>query len=90
MRWGRENRLSRGADDPEAGKKEKAKTGTFAADLIVLKKMLPYLWPKNQKLLRVQVVAAMLLLIAAKVFTVATPVTYKYSIDDLAQRFSLA
>ena len=85
---GERGRRGRMADDPDAAKREnKPLVGTLAADLVVMRKMLPYLWPKNQILLRVQVVFSLLLLVAAKVFTVTTPIMYKYAIDDLADEF---
>ena len=50
----------------------------------VLRGLLPFVWPKRRPDLRAQVVAAFIVLLLAKVVTVAVPVVYKLAIDTLA------
>ena len=45
--------------------------------------ILPYLWPKGRKDLKIRVVAAMFALVLAKVITVITPFSFKYAVDSL-------
>ena len=49
-----------------------------------LRGLLPYLWAKDRPDLKARVVFAMLLLVAAKVVTIATPYAFKYAADGLA------
>jgi len=49
----------------------------------VLRRLLPYLWPTGRRDLRLRVVLAALLLIGAKLITVATPFFYKHAVDRL-------
>jgi ATP-binding cassette subfamily B protein len=44
----------------------------------------PYIWPHEREDLKRRVVLAMLLLLGAKLATIAVPFTYKYAIDGLA------
>jgi ABC-type transport system involved in Fe-S cluster assembly fused permease/ATPase subunit len=44
----------------------------------------PYIWPSDRADLKLRVLGAMLLLLAAKLATVAVPFTYKWAIDALA------
>ena len=48
-----------------------------------IKRVAPYLWPKNRLWLRVRVVLAMLALVLAKVATALTPLFYIYAVDAL-------
>ncbi|WP_185804902.1 ABCB family ABC transporter ATP-binding protein/permease [Pontivivens nitratireducens] len=50
----------------------------------VLTKVIPYLWPENQPQLRFRVVLAMVLLVVAKVITLATPLFFSGAVDALA------
>ena len=50
----------------------------------VLTKVIPYLWPKNQPQLRFRVVLSMILLVVAKVITLATPLFFSGAVDALA------
>jgi ATP-binding cassette subfamily B protein len=50
----------------------------------VIKRVLPYLWPKGQGWVKRRVVAAMLVLLLAKVIAVGTPILYKQAVDALA------
>ena len=45
--------------------------------------LVPYLWPKDSRELRVRVVAAVALLIVAKLINVAIPILYKSVVDGL-------
>lgn len=49
----------------------------------VIKRVIPYLWPKGQPALRARVILAMIALVVAKVFTVSTPFFYKGAVDAL-------
>ena len=53
------------------------------ADLTVIRRLLPYLWFKGPATVRLRVVAAVALLIAAKVTTVYVPIIYKHAVDAL-------
>ena len=50
----------------------------------VVRTLLPHLWPRNATELRLRVVAAMVLLVLAKVVNVQVPLLYKYTVDALA------
>ncbi len=49
----------------------------------VLRDLLPYVWPKDRRDLRIRVVLAFIALIIAKLITVATPIIYKAAVDQL-------
>ena len=55
-----------------------------SADVKTLKRLAPYLWPKGERTLKLRVIIALLLLVAAKVATVYTPFFYKNAVDALA------
>src|SRR5476651_2276965 len=44
----------------------------------------PYIWPSDRRDLKLRVIGAMVLLLAAKLATVAVPFTYKWATDALA------
>lgn len=50
----------------------------------VIKRVIPYLWPKDALWVRQRVVIAMVVLILSKVIAVGTPVFYKQAVDALA------
>jgi ATP-binding cassette, subfamily B, heavy metal transporter len=50
----------------------------------VLKRFLPYLWPKDDPRLRLRVIASLLLVLAAKTATMLGPFAYKGAVDKLA------
>ena len=50
----------------------------------VIKRVIPYLWPKDALWVRQRVVVAMAVLILSKVIAVGTPVFYKQAVDALA------
>jgi ATP-binding cassette subfamily B protein len=62
------------------------RSGGFAT----LRTLLPYLWPKNATNLRVRIVVAMLLLVAAKVANIYVPMLYKAAIDSLGGKAGTA
>ncbi len=49
-----------------------------------IRRVLPYLWPDGEPWVKRRVVAALLLLIAAKIVSVTTPFIYKQAVDALA------
>ncbi|MEO9168461.1 MAG: ABC transporter ATP-binding protein/permease [Aestuariivirga sp.] len=49
-----------------------------------LKGLLPYLWAKDRPDLKARVVFAMVLLVGAKVVTIATPYAFRYAADGLS------
>ncbi|MBC7751849.1 MAG: metal ABC transporter permease, partial [Candidatus Saccharibacteria bacterium] len=50
----------------------------------IIRSLLPYLWPKGERGLRVRVVVAVLLLFVAKLTTSYLPILYKHAIDALS------
>ncbi|WP_019953903.1 ABCB family ABC transporter ATP-binding protein/permease [Yoonia vestfoldensis] len=50
----------------------------------VIKRVMPYLWPQGQGWVKRRVVAAMAVLLLAKVIAVGTPILYKQAVDALA------
>jgi ATP-binding cassette subfamily B protein len=44
----------------------------------------PYIWPSNRRDLKLRVIGAMVLLLAAKLATISVPFTFKWAIDALA------
>src|SRR5579872_931001 len=44
----------------------------------------PYIWPSDRRDLKLRVLGAMVLLLAAKLATIAVPFTYKWATDALA------
>lgn len=53
-------------------------------DWNTLKTLLPYLWPKNARNLRVRVIIALVFLAAAKGLNVSVPIFYKKAVDALS------
>lgn len=52
--------------------------------LRIIRKVMPYLWPQDERWVRRRVVFALLMLLVAKVIVVATPFLYKAAVDVLA------
>lgn len=50
-----------------------------------LKRFLPYLWPKDDPALRIRIVMAMVLVLAAKAVTLALPIAYSGTVDAMAE-----
>src|SRR5574338_381267 len=48
-----------------------------------LSRFIPYLWPRDNPALRWRIVAAILLIIAAKAVTLALPFAYKRAVDTM-------
>jgi ABC-type transport system involved in Fe-S cluster assembly fused permease/ATPase subunit len=57
-----------------------ASGGALASTLVHL---WPYIWPSDRRDLKLRVLAAVALLVAAKLATIAVPFTYKYATDAL-------
>ncbi|RWR53010.1 ABC transporter ATP-binding protein/permease [Sinirhodobacter ferrireducens] len=55
-----------------------------ARNMRTLRSVLPYLWPADHPWVKKRVLIAMVLLVMAKVISVATPVLYKGAVDSLA------
>lgn len=51
----------------------------------VIRKVVPYFWPKDDPKTRVRVVVALVLLALSKAFLAATPVVYGWAVDALAR-----
>jgi ABC-type transport system involved in Fe-S cluster assembly fused permease/ATPase subunit len=56
---------------------------TPASGWQTMKRMAPYLWPKNEVWVRQRVVVAMILLLVSKIVSVFTPYLYKKAVDAL-------
>ncbi|HEY1506883.1 MAG TPA: ABC transporter ATP-binding protein/permease [Stellaceae bacterium] len=56
----------------------------FKEELKAVGKLLPYLWPRDNRELRARVLIAIALLIAAKSLTVYVPMLYKHAVDALS------
>ncbi|XP_031567457.1 ATP-binding cassette sub-family B member 7, mitochondrial-like [Actinia tenebrosa] len=54
-----------------------------ANSVVILKSMLKHVWPKDRRDLKIRVVAAVCLLVGAKVINVQVPFLFKYAIDYL-------
>ncbi|GAB5431586.1 MAG: ABC transporter ATP-binding protein/permease [Epibacterium sp.] len=64
-------------DDPTAA--EERRSG-----LRTLRKVWPYVWPEQERAVKIRVLLALLVLVAAKGIAVVTPVFYKGAVDALA------
>ena len=51
---------------------------------LTIRKVAPYLWPENEPWVKRRVVAAMAMLVLAKLIAVYTPILYKGAVDGLA------
>ena len=67
-------------DSSPRAAKPSAKRGTLFATLVSL---WPYIWPSDRRDLKLRVIAAMILLLVAKVATIAVPFTFKWATDAL-------
>ncbi|MBV6633652.1 MAG: ABC transporter ATP-binding protein/permease [Alphaproteobacteria bacterium] len=84
---------STGADDGAKPATAPSQDGALEAEKLTITKdrgglnavlsFLPYLWPKEQLGLRIRVVAAMVALVLAKMFSVYTPVLFADAVDVL-------
>src|SRR5262245_66131892 len=66
----------------EALKREVTAEGE-ASLLAIMRGLWPYIWPADRRDLKLRVAAAMLLLLAAKLATIAVPFTFKWATDAL-------
>ena len=57
---------------------------TRTADLAILRRFLPYLWPDGQPVLKLRVAGALLLLLVAKAVQLALPFLFKAIVDGMA------
>jgi len=72
---------------PSAAHPNRNKTGPFtssAGHWTVFEGLLPFVWPEGRPDLRLRVVIAFIILVAAKLLTVAVPVFFKDATDALA------
>jgi len=60
------------------------KTSRNVESWATLRRFLPYLWPRDNPVLRRRIVAAMVLVLAAKGVTLALPFAYKGAVDAMA------
>jgi ATP-binding cassette subfamily B protein len=60
-----------------------ATAGSRGSEWRAFGRLLPYLWPAGQPVLRARVVAALLLMVAAKAATISVPLLYKEAVDSL-------
>jgi ATP-binding cassette, subfamily B, heavy metal transporter len=58
--------------------------GRFRAELLALRALAPYLWPRRAPALRLRVVLAVLFLIAGRLINIAVPFLYRHAVDALA------
>jgi ABC-type transport system involved in Fe-S cluster assembly fused permease/ATPase subunit len=63
--------------------------GTLGDGLRALRDLVPYLWPRDSLELRLRVVAALALLVGAKVINITVPFLYKHAVDTLSGKFGL-
>lgn len=56
---------------------------SLSQDMGVLRTLVPYLWPRDSREMRVRVVLAMLFLVGSKAATVTVPLFFKHAIDTL-------
>ena len=66
-------------------KNDKSSKEQTSAEWRAIKSLLPYLWPKGQLEMRVRVIVAVILLVAAKVATVAVPAVFGLAVDVIAR-----
>jgi ATP-binding cassette, subfamily B, heavy metal transporter len=57
---------------------------TPASGMQTMRRVLPYLWPKDEPWVKRRVVLALVFLLGAKLVSVSTPWLYKYAVDSLA------
>ena len=69
-----------------AAAQQQAKRGSFGA----LWRFLPMLWPKGETELKARVIAAVLLVLAGKAITIATPYALKLAVDRMSAHSAFA
>ncbi len=65
-------------------------TDAAPAGFATLKRFLPYLWPRDDRALRMRVVGAVVLVLLAKAITLFGPYPYKWAIDAMSSNQSAA
>ena len=55
-----------------------------SADFGTLKRFIPYLWPRDDRALRMRVIGALMLVMLGKAITLFGPYPYKWAIDQMA------
>jgi ABC-type transport system involved in Fe-S cluster assembly fused permease/ATPase subunit len=68
----------------QASEAAPAVSASRGALLSTLVRLWPYIWPSDRADLKVRVIGAMVLLVAAKLATISVPFTFKYATDALA------
>ncbi len=63
--------------------------GSLRDGMRALRGLLPYLWPHDALELRLRVVAALALLVGAKMVNIAVPFLYKHAVDTLSGKYGL-
>jgi ATP-binding cassette subfamily B protein len=53
-------------------------------DLAIIRRVLPYVWPAGEPMIRLRIVGALLALLVSKLATVVTPIFFKHATDALA------
>ena len=61
------------------------KKSEFYNSLNTIGSLLPYLWPKDQNVIRIQVCLSMVLLAVAKITTVTVPIILKFAVDAISE-----
>ncbi len=72
------------ADKPPMTEEEIAAAAERQSSIRVLRKVAPYLWPRNMAWVRRRVIWAMVALVVSKLVSVATPLFYRDAVDALA------
>ncbi len=57
--------------------------GRFKDELRALRRLAPYLWPRDAAALRVRVLLAVVLMVAGRVVSISVPFFYKHAVDAL-------
>ncbi len=70
--------------DPNAFSNPKPLITIEMSGFAIIRSLLPYLWPKGERGLRIRVVVAIILLFVAKLTTSYLPILYKHAIDALS------
>lgn len=70
--------------DAATGADRAVQTEKTRQERSVLTKVIPYLWPENQPQLRARVVISLIMLVVAKMITLATPLFFSGAVDALA------
>src|SRR5258707_13993485 len=69
---------------PRTSGSESPGSADRGALLTTLIHLWPYIWPSDRRDLKTRVIGSLVLLVAAKLATVAVPFTYKWATDALA------